>query len=401
MAGKTVLIVDGDAASRDFLARTLEQKQCRVLAASLGREGLVYAWRDLPDLILCDPQLADLTGEELLRKLRADARTASTPAIALSSDANPARKIACLEAGFNEYFRKSSENIPALMDAIDLWLAAQSKQTPPELEQTAPSAPKKNNGILIVFLSANGGMGVSSLCANLATNLFLHQPNARVAVLDSVLPIGSIASIVGFDGAMNIVSLAAMPPEKTDKAFFRENLPQLPSWKFHLVAGSPDPESAAGLHIDRIGQIVHMLQDTHDYVFIDVGRSLSQFVLPLIQQADLTAMVISPDMGTVRLSRIIWQYLQSKQLSKDNIYAILNRVVGFEGISKAEVEGALGLTIQSTLPYLGGNFLMANNQHVPLAAKFPNDTAAMILKESAAQIIAMAGRVRAGVQQGV
>jgi hypothetical protein len=39
---------------------------------------------------------------------------------------------------------------------------------------------------------------------------------------------------------------------------------------------------------------------------------------------------------------------------------------------------------------------MANNQSVPFAVKFPNDTATMILKESAAQIIAMAGRARTG-----
>jgi pilus assembly protein CpaE len=396
MAEKTVLLVDGDGPSRNFLARALDRKHCRVLETSLGKEGLVFAWRDRPDLILIDPKLSDLSGEELLRRLRSDARTASIPAIALSSDLDPARKTICLEAGFNEFFFKSAEEIPALIDSIELWLASQPKQTSSELEQTAPSTPQKSIGSLIVFLSAKGGTGTSSLCANLAMNISAHQPKARVAVLDSVLPIGSIASIVGYDGGMNLVTLAAMPPEKTDEAFLREGLPTPPAWKFHLAAGSPDPESASSLRADRIGQIVHNLQAAYDFVFIDVGRSLSQIILPLIQQADLIVLVISPDMGTVRLSRIIWQYLQSKGLSKDHIYAILNRVVGFESISKAEVEQTLGLTIHSALPYLAGNLLMANSQNVPFAAKFPNDTATMILKESAAQIIAMAGRARTG-----
>lgn len=400
MAEKTVLIVDGDGASRNFLARALEQKHCRVLETSLGKEGLIFAWRDRPDLILVDPKLADLPGEELLRKLRADARTASIPAIALSSDPSPARKTACLEAGVNEYFYKSAEGIPVLMDAIDLWLAMRPNETPPELEQTAPLTLKKKGGLLIVFLSAKGGTGVSSLCANLAMNIFLHQPKARVAALDSVLPIGSIASIVGYDGGMNLITLAAMPPEKTDSAFFRENLPKIPAWKFHLVAGSPDPESAIGLRADRIGQIVQALQASYDFVFMDVGRSLSQIILPIILQADLIAMPISPDMGTVRISRIIWQYLQSKGVTQDRMFIILNRVVGFEGISKSEVEATLGLKAQSALPHLGGNILMANNQHVPFSSKFPNDTAAMILKEAALQMITQAGRVRAESQQG-
>ncbi|RJP55558.1 MAG: response regulator [Anaerolineaceae bacterium] len=400
MAEKTALIVDGDGASRNFLARLLEQKDCRVLETSLGREGLIFAWRDHPDLILVDPKLSDLPGEELIHKLRADARSASIPAIALSSDPNPAREAACREAGFNEYFYKSANDIPALMDAIELWLASRPDETPSTLEQTAPLTAKQKGGLLIIFISAKGGTGASSLCANLAMNIFLHQPRARVVVLDSVLPIGSIASIVGYDGGMNLVTLAAMPPAKTDEAFFRENLPKLPAWKFHLVAGSPDPESAASLRADRIGQIVQSLQAAFDFVFIDVGRALSQIILPIIQQADLIAMPVSPDMGTVRLSRVVWQYLQSKGLSKDHIFTILNRAVGFESISKAEVEGTLGLTVQSALPHLVGNLLMANSQNVPFASKFPNDTASMILKEVALQMITHAGRVRAESQQG-
>lgn len=387
MAGKKVLIVDGDGASRNYLARTLEQKQCSVLETSLGREGLIFAWRDHPDLILIDPQLADLPGEDLLRKLRADVRTASIPAIALSSDPSPQRKAACLNAGFNEYLSKSADNIPALMKAIDVWLAIP--------DEFLSDENRGKGGLLIVFLSGKGGTGVSSLCANVAMNVYLHQPDARVAVLDSVLPIGSIASIVGYDGQMNIITLAALPHEKTDENFFRENLPNLPAWHFRLVAGSPDPESASGLRAERIVQIVQKLRAVYDYIFIDIGRSLSNMILPLIQQADLVTIVISPDISAIKLSRIVCQYLQSKGLSQDHIYAILNRVVGFEGVTKAEVEGLLSLQIQTTVPHLGSNFSLANNQHVPLALKFPGDSSSMILKEAAAQVMAQASRIRA------
>lgn len=401
MAEKTVLIVDGDAASRNFLKKALHQKGCQALEASLGREGLISAWRDHPDLILIEPALTDLTGEELLQKLRADERAASIPAIAFSKDPNPARKASCLAAGFNEYFRKSSEAIPDLMDAIDLWLASRPTQSPPEPEQPVPVPAAKSGGMLVVFLSAKGGTGVSSLCANIAMNVAAHRPQARVAVVDSVLPIGSIASIVGYEEATNLVTLAEMSSDQVNAAFLREQLPSPPSWNFHLVAGSPDPESAASLKIVRIGQIVQALQEAYDFVFIDVGRSLSQIILPIIQRADLVAIVVSPDMGTVRLSKIVWQFLQSKGLTKDRVFAILNRVVGFEGISKSEVEAALGLNIRSAMPHLGGNFLLAHNQHLPLAAKFPGDTACMILKETAGQIITLAEQIRAGVKQGV
>ncbi len=141
-----------------------------------------------------------------------------------------------------------------------------------------------------------------------------------------------------------------------------------------------------------------MLKSAYDYIFIDIGRSISQIILPLIQQADVVALVVSADMVAVDLTRVILGYLKEKGLPPNRIYAILNRVVGFEGVSKPEVESLLGLPIQNTVPYLGGNFSLANNQHIPVALKFPGDTATMILKEMASQIISLADRVRAESQ---
>lgn len=405
MAEKTVLIIDGDAASRNFLIKALQQKGCQILEASLGREGLISAWRDRPDLILAEPALSDLMGEDLIRKLRSDNRASSIPAIALSSDPSPARKASCLAAGFNEYFHKSAEAIPSLMDAIDLWLAsrpsADDASVDMEKPATAPLSLKKKEGFLIAFISAKGGTGTSSLCANVAMTLATREPKARVAVVDGVLPIGSIASIVGYDGGMNIGTLSDMEADAVSETFVRESLPIPPAWRFNLAAGSPDPDAASALRYERFIDLIQTLQFAYDYVFLDVGRSISHIILPILQRADLISVVVSPDMSAVRLTKTVWNYLQSKGIANEQAYLILNRVVGFEGLSKADVEASLGLKVQATIPYLSGNLLVANNQHVPFVSKFPNDTAAMILKESASQIITLSGQIRAGVKQGV
>ena len=55
VVGKTILIVDENAASRNFLANTFLEKQFKVTEASSGKEALIIAWRDEPDLILFDP----------------------------------------------------------------------------------------------------------------------------------------------------------------------------------------------------------------------------------------------------------------------------------------------------------------------------------------------------------
>jgi len=88
MAGKKILIIDMDAASRSFVGAVLQKEGYQTLEAASGREGLVVAWRDRPDLLIIDPDLTDLPGETLALRLRQDARTAHTPLIALSSDPN-------------------------------------------------------------------------------------------------------------------------------------------------------------------------------------------------------------------------------------------------------------------------------------------------------------------------
>ena len=52
-----------------------------------------------------------------------------------------------------------------------------------------------------------------------------------------------------------------------------------------------------------------------------------------------------------------------------------------------------GLSIQATIPYMGGNFTLANNQHIPALQKMPDDTAALMLDQIARQVLATARHV--------
>lgn len=79
MPNKKILVVDSDVASRNFIARKLSEQNYDVIQAGSGKEGLIFAWRDHPDLIIVDPAITDLRGEEIAAKLKQDARTANTP----------------------------------------------------------------------------------------------------------------------------------------------------------------------------------------------------------------------------------------------------------------------------------------------------------------------------------
>ena len=390
MPGQTILVVDDNPASRVFLAKHLRGKHYNILEASTGKEGLILAWRDQPDLVLFDPTLRDIPDQEFIQKLRHDARTASIPLVALSTDPGAARREACLNAGVSDYLVKSSSALVALEESLNRIFGA----VPSPLAAAAEKEEKKN-GWLIVFLSAKGGTGTSSLCANLAMNIQQSQPEAGVVVADLVLPIGSIGQIVGDEGKLNLVTVADLPAGQTSTEYFHKSLPQPALWQFQVLAGSPDPEHANSLKGDRIGQIVDTLCSAYDFVILDIGRSLSRISLPLIQKADLIILIVSTDQSTVTLTQTVWNYLQSQGLDNQKVYAILNRAVGLEGLTKAQAEEIIGLPIKTTMPYLGSNFALANNLNQPITIKYPTDTASIILKETAQDMVALARRLRA------
>ena len=385
MEGKRILVVDSDAASRNFVSNALSQQKYTVLPIGSGKEGLALAWRDYPDLIVIEPVLPDMSGEELAGKLRQDPRSRSIPLLALSMDNRPARLKSCLVAGFDEYLVKSGQVVPALLEAVERLLGS-------VIEEAAPMTVR--NGLSFVFISAKGGMGTSSICANLAMNIGQNHPDALVALADLVLPIGSIASILGHEGRDNLVTIADLAPGQTPAHLLRNHLAPVEPWHLHLLPGSPDPESASRLQVERIGGIVEQLKVAFDYVILDVGRSLSKFTLPLIQQADLVVLVVGADLSSTTINKTLLAYLHSKGVENRSIYPILNRAVGLEGLTRAEAEKALGLEIKTSIPYLP-YLTLANNLHQPFSLKFPNDTAALVFRDIAGQMVGMAQHIRA------
>lgn len=83
MLEKTILVVDADISSLSYLARVLQEQHYITWQSASGKEGLIYAWRDRPDLIIFDPFLQDISPVEFLKKLRRDPRSANTPILAL------------------------------------------------------------------------------------------------------------------------------------------------------------------------------------------------------------------------------------------------------------------------------------------------------------------------------
>jgi len=82
-----ILAIDDSLTLREFIQRCLAKQSAdyQIVLAKDGKEGLSLAAREMPDLILLDFVLPDMKGDEVCRRLQADAKTAGLPVVLMSS----------------------------------------------------------------------------------------------------------------------------------------------------------------------------------------------------------------------------------------------------------------------------------------------------------------------------
>ncbi len=103
----TVLYIEDNASNVELMTEVLRRHgDLRLFVAADGRTGLDLAARHHPDLVLLDLHLPDLTGEEVLDRLRSAPATAAATVVAVSADATRAQIDRMLALGAATYVTK-------------------------------------------------------------------------------------------------------------------------------------------------------------------------------------------------------------------------------------------------------------------------------------------------------
>jgi CheY-like chemotaxis protein len=98
----------------------------RYRLAANGHQVLEWLEKEPFDLILMDCQMPEMDGFEATRRIRAQEATAHIPIIALTANAMPEDREACLQAGMDDYLPKPFKP-EALRAMLERW--AQSRLT--------------------------------------------------------------------------------------------------------------------------------------------------------------------------------------------------------------------------------------------------------------------------------
>jgi two-component system, cell cycle response regulator DivK len=104
-----LLLVEDNEINRDMLSRRLIRRGFDIEIAVDGEQGVSMALSTTPDLVLMDMSLPVMDGWEATRQIKASARTAQIPVIALTAHAMTGDREKCLAAGCDEYDTKPIE----------------------------------------------------------------------------------------------------------------------------------------------------------------------------------------------------------------------------------------------------------------------------------------------------
>jgi DNA-binding response OmpR family regulator len=102
----TILIADDEAHIVELVRVTLEDDRVRVLNAADGATALRLAEEFEPELLFLDVNLPDISGLEVCRRLRRQARLHGTPIVMLSAAAQHDDIVRGLAAGATQYLTK-------------------------------------------------------------------------------------------------------------------------------------------------------------------------------------------------------------------------------------------------------------------------------------------------------
>jgi pilus assembly protein CpaE len=156
-----ILVVDDDPIIIQITAKTLTAGGYEVFKVVSGPEALQRVDDFRPDLILLDVMMPEMNGYEVCRRLRSTVTTARLPIMMLTAQESVEEKVRGFEAGADDYLTKPFQ--PPELQARVKVLLRRALTTGAGAAQLA--------GKIIAAFSLRGGVGVSSLAANLAIGL--------------------------------------------------------------------------------------------------------------------------------------------------------------------------------------------------------------------------------------
>lgn len=219
---------------------------------------------------------------------------------------------------------------------------------------------------VITVFGAKGGLGKTTIAANLAVKL--ASQHKKVALVDLDLQFGDahiFLDIEPMDTIIELIQQAGTPTIDAIRSYMSVH-----SSGVHVLCAPKSPEYAELVSAEKVQALLGVLRTYYDYVIIDTSPMFTDVTINAIEASSTILFVTGLDISILKNSRLSMTLLESLQ-QKDKVKVIVNRAVDISSITVDDVQKIIGCPIWAKIPSDYKVAVTALNRGVPFVLSAP------------------------------
>ncbi|HNB51973.1 MAG TPA: response regulator [Anaerolineales bacterium] len=357
-----ILIVDDDRDTLRLVGLLLQRKGYEIIAAERGSQGLEKVFQETPDLILLDVMMPDMDGFEVLRQVRGNAKTSNIPVIMFTAKTQVDDKVAGFEAGADDYLTKPTH--PSELTARVKALLARTSQR--KGSETPAEVAGNERGSVIGILSAKGGVGVTTVAANLAYTLQKSQAG-NVILADFRPGNGNLSLSLGFKNQTGLSKILSKEANGISISDVQSALQMTDAGVRTLLSSYMPSDFKLIDAADQYVTTVRHLSYLGKYTVIDLGSTLSPAIQKVIDLCTQLIIITEPIESTITHTKALLDELSMQILGLGNIHVVLvNRIRSETHMSTRAVQDKLGRPVSAMISPAPELAATAGSQNAPM-----------------------------------
>jgi len=371
-----ILIVDDDLDTLKLVGLILQRHGYDIVAANGGLPALQKAAAERPDIILLDLMMPDLDGYEVTRRLRADTSLAHIPIIMFTAKTMLDDKVAGFEAGADDYLTKPTH--PSELIAHVKALLARSQG--PRAAQAA------DRGRMVGFLSAKGGVGLTTIALNFAA--LATQSGQDVILADLHPGSGSLSLMLGLTQSQSLAALVTKPVGDINQRAVGAQLVSHASGLRVLPCAVAPGEAGVMNNVTQVEAIVKTLNTMCKLLVLDLGTGIVEATRRIAPMCETVTVITDPTRPSVLQTKALLADLNTLGLTTGKIdVVIVNRAPSSIQMSWQQVEQLLGYKVALIITPAAELAQQAVEAGMPMVLVRPESFTAEQIKQLTTQVV--------------
>jgi len=351
----SVLLVENNPQLLKHLQKTLGLiDQVEIVGNALIAQEAHEMVRDLKPLVaLVDYNLPDMNGINLTEMLRRE--YPKTQVILISQDNYTDIVLQAIRAGACDFITHDV-SVKELTDVLkrSAALAVQDRVKPQYPFETAitekgPVVHGAANGKIITIYGAKGGIGTTTVAANLALAMMEVNKDARVVLVDGSMQFGDAHLMFNELGQLSIMDLVPrvldLDREMVESVLLLNRLSGV-----YIMPAPPRPEFAEKITGESFARILEYLRRIFDYVIVNTNSYISDTVLAALDAGEVVVVVTAQSINAIRNTRLFFDLWNAVGMTKERIHLVLNRHDVESPITTERVSERLKFQLNTILP---------------------------------------------------